>query len=204
MAGGTPMRIAMTGGIASGKSTVARLFAELGVPIVDMDVIARDVIAPGSALLAQVIERFGPGVRSADGNLDRRALREIIFRDANARSRLESILHPAIRARAAELEAAARGPYLITVVPLLAESKRADEYDRVLLIDSEERLQRERLAKRDGSSEATIEAALGAQVPRRARQVLAHDTILNDGALDTLRPQVQGLHEKYLKLAQGG
>ncbi len=197
------MRIALTGGIASGKSTVAQLFAELGVPIVDMDVIARELIAPGSALLAQVIERFGTSVRSADGSLDRRALREVIFRDANARAGLESILHPAIRARAAELETAARGPYVITVVPLLAETKRAGDYDRVLLVDSEERLQRERLAERDRSSAATIEAALSAQATRGARQALADDTLLNDGALAALRPRVRELHEKYLALARG-
>ncbi len=203
MAGSTPMRVALTGGIASGKSTVAQLFAELGVPIVDMDLIAREVIAPGSARLAQVFERFGATVRREDGSLDRRALREIIFRDARARASLESILHPAIRARAAELEAAVRSPYVITVVPLLAESKRAQEYDRVLLVDSEERLQRERLAQRDGSAEATIEAALGAQASRAARQALADDTIFNDGSPDMLRPRVRELHEKYLELARG-
>ena len=196
------MRVALTGGIASGKSTVAQLFAELGVPIVDMDLIAREVIAPGSARLAQVFERFGAGVRCDDGSLDRRALREIIFRDAGARASLESILHPAIRARAAELEAAVQAPYVITVVPLLAESKRADEYDRVLLVDSEERLQQERLAQRDGSSELTIEAALGAQASRAARQALADDTILNDGPPEMLRPRVRELHEKYLDLAR--
>ena len=197
------MRVALTGGIASGKSTVAQLFAELGVPIVDMDLIAREVIAPGSARLAQVFERFGATVRREDGSLDRRALREIIFRDADARASLESILHPAIRARAAELEAAVRSPYVITVVPLLAESKRAQEYDRVLLVDSEERLQQERLAQRDGSAEATIEAALGAQASRAARQALADDTILNEGSPEMLRPRVRELHEKYLELARG-
>ena len=202
MASATPMRVALTGGIASGKSTVASLFAELGVPIVDMDLIAREVLAPGSTLLEQVIARFGPGVRAADGSLDRRALREIIFADARARARLESILHPAIRARAAECEAARGGPYVITVVPLLAESERAGEYDRVLLVDSEERLQRERLSERDGSSAATIEAALGAQAPRAARRAVAHDIILNDGALATLRPRVQALHAHYLQLAR--
>jgi dephospho-CoA kinase len=203
MASGTPMRVALTGGIASGKSTVARLFAELGVPIVDMDLIAREVIAPGSALLEQVVRRFGPDVQATDGSLARRALREIIFRDAGARAELESMVHPAIRARAAEREAAAAGPYVITVVPLLAESERAGDYDRVLLVDAEERLQRERMAQRDGSGSATIEAALGAQASRATRRALAHDTILNDGELATLRPRVQALHAQYLELARG-
>jgi dephospho-CoA kinase len=202
MAGDTPMRVALTGGIASGKSTVAALFAALGVPIIDTDEIAREVIAPGSALLAQVLERFGPAVRAADGTLDRRALRELVFRDAQARAALESLLHPAIRARAAELEAAARAPYTITVIPLLAETGRAGDYNRVLLVDSEERAQRERLAQRDGGSTASIDAALGAQASRAARRALAHDVIVNDGELATLQPRVQALHAQYLQLAR--
>jgi dephospho-CoA kinase len=202
MASGTPMRVALTGGIASGKSTVASLFAELGVPIVDMDEIAREVVAPGSALLAQVIERFGPSVRAADGSLERRALREIIFREASARTGLEALLHPAIRARAAQREAAARGPYVITVIPLLAETERAGDYDRVLLVDCEERTQRERLAQRDGSSAATIEAALGAQASRAERRALANDVIVNDGALATLESRVRELHAQYLEMAR--
>jgi dephospho-CoA kinase len=202
MATGTPMRVALTGGIASGKSTVAALFGELRVPIVDLDEIAREVVTPGSELLTQVIERFGPGVRSADGSLDRHALREIVFRDASARAALESLLHPAIRARAVQREAAARGPYVITVIPLLAETRRASDYDRVLLVDCDERAQRERLAQRDGSSAATIEAALGAQATREARRALANDVIVNDGALGTLRPRVHELHAQYLDMAR--
>ena len=204
MATGTPMRVALTGGIASGKSTVAALFAELGVPIIDLDEIAREVVTPGSALLRQVIERFGPGVRTADGSLDRRALREVVFRDASARAGLEALLHPAIRARAAQRQATARGPYAITVIPLLAETERARDYDRVLLVDCDERLQRERLAQRDGSSAATNEAALGAQASRAARRALAHDVIVNDGALATLAPRVRELHAQYLDLARRG
>lgn len=204
MAGVKPMRVALTGGIASGKSTVAALFAELGVPIIDTDEIAREVIAPGSALLAQVISRFGPGVRGADGSLDRRALREIVFRDASARGELESLLHPAIRARAAELEAAVRGPYLITVIPLLAETRRAGDYDRVLLVDCDERLQRERLAKRDASDATAIDAALRAQASRATRHALADDLIVNDGAPAALAPQVRQLHARYLDLARSG
>jgi len=203
MAGDTPMRVALTGGIASGKSTVAALFAALGVPIIDTDDIAREVIAPGSALLAQVLGRFGPAVRAADGTLDRRALRELVFRDAHARAALEALLHPAIRTRAAEREAAARAPYTITVIPLLAETGRAADYSRVLLVDSEERSRRERLAQRDGGSAASIDAALGAQASRAARRALAHDVIDNDGELAALAPRVQQLHARYLQLARG-
>ena len=196
------MRVALTGGIATGKSSVAALFAQLGVPVIDMDQIAREVVAPGSALLAQVLERFGPTVRSADGSLDRRALREQVFRDAGARAALEALLHPSIRARAAELEAAARGPYSITVIPLLAETERASDYDRVLLVDCDERLQRERLAQRDGSSAAQIDAALASQALRAARRALANEVIVNDGAPAALAPRVAALHAQYLEWAR--
>ncbi len=198
------MRVALTGGIASGKSTVAALFAGLGVPVIDTDEIARELVAPGSALLAQVIERFGPGVRAADGSLERRALRELVFHDASARAALEALLHPAIRARAAEREAAVRGPYVITVIPLLAETGRAGDYERVLLVDCDERLQRERLAQRDGSSAATIDAALSAQASRAARRALADDVIVNDGEPAALAPRVRELHAQYLEMARRG
>ena len=196
------MRVALTGGIASGKSTVAALFAELGVPIIDLDEIAREVVAPGSALLAQVIEHFGRVVRAADGTLDRRALRAIVFGDSVARLELEALLHPAIGERAAQHGAAAHGPYLITVIPLLAESGRARDYDRVLLVDCDEQLQRERLAQRDGNDAQLIDAALSAQASRAARRALADDLIVNDGALASLGPRVRELHAQYLELAR--
>jgi dephospho-CoA kinase len=195
------MRVALTGGIASGKSTVAALFAALGVPIIDMDELAREVVAPGSELLEQVFERFGPSVRSPDGSLDRAALRELIFRDANARTGLEAMLHPAILARAAQRSAELGGPYQIVVVPLLAESGAARAYDRVLLVDCDESLQRTRLAQRDGSNAAQVDAALAAQASRAARQALADDVILNDGEAGALEPKVRELHRQYLKRA---
>jgi len=195
------MRVALTGGIASGKSTVAALFAALGVPVIDMDALAREVVAPGSALLAQVIARFGPGVRSADGSLDRRALREIVFHDARARQELENMLHPAIVARAAQLSAAAKGPYQIIVVPLLAETGAASQYDRVLLIDCDEAQQRARLAQRDGGTIELVEAALAAQASRATRLALADEVIRNDGEPAALEPKVRELHRQYLELA---
>jgi dephospho-CoA kinase len=200
---GPPWRVALTGGIASGKSTVAALFAELGVPIIDLDLIAREVVAPGTALLDALIARFGAGLRRIDGGLDRRALRELVFRDAGARRALEALLHPAISARAAEYSASAGGPYQIVVIPLLAETGAASEYERVLLIDCDEATQRTRLAQRDGLSAELVEAALASQVTRAARRALAADVIDNSGAIDALPAQVQALHQRYLELARG-
>ena len=195
------MRVALTGGIASGKSTVAALFAALGVPVIDMDELAREVVAPDSALLQQVIERFGPAVRNNAGSLNRAALRELVFRDALARGDLEAMLHPAILARAAQLSDERGGPYQIIVVPLLAESGAARQYDRVLLVDCDETLQRSRLAQRDGSSAVQVDAALAAQASRSARQTLADDVIVNDGDPAALQPKVRELHRQYLQRA---
>ncbi len=196
-----PLRIALTGGIASGKSTVAAQFARLGVPVIDLDQVAREVVAPGSALLAQVIERFGPGVRSGDGSLDRRALRAIVFNDADARRDLETLLHPAIRERAAECSVAAGGAYQIIVVPLLAETGTAGHYDRVLVVDCAPALQRARLAQRDGDSTGLVDAALAAQASRAARLALADEVIHNEGEPAALGPQVLELHRLYLQRA---
>ena len=196
-------RVALTGGIASGKSTVAALFAELGVPVIDLDLIAREVVAPGTALLDQVIARFGAGLRRADGGLDRRALGELVFRDAGARRALEALLHPAISARAAEHCARAGGRYQIVVIPLLAETGAASAYERVLLVDCDEATQRARLAQRDGMSPELIDAVLASQVTRAARRAVAADVIDNSGAAAALRSQVQTLHQRYLELAHG-
>lgn len=196
-----PWRVGLTGGIASGKSTVAALFAELGVPVIDLDDVAREVVAPGTPLLERVLARFGSGVRAADGSLNRRALREVVFRDSAARRELESMLHPAILARTEERLASAGGSYQIIVVPLLAETGGAARYDRVLVVDCDEALQRARLAQRDGASPELVEAALRAQASRAARLRVAADVIHNDGSTQALRPQVQRLHEQYQHLA---
>ena len=194
-------RVGLTGGIASGKSTVAALFAALGVPVIDLDEIAREVVAPGTALLAQVLDHFGPAVRAADGGLNRRALRDIVFADAVKRRELEALMHPAMRARAAQRSLQAGGPYQIIVDPLIAETRSAGRYDRVLLVDCDEALQRTRLAQRDGSSESQVAAALGAQAARAARRALATDVLENSGDVAALRQQVRSLHERYLALA---
>jgi dephospho-CoA kinase len=196
-----PFRVALTGGIASGKSTVADLFAALGVPVIDTDVIAREVVEPGQPALARVVEAFGSDVLDIDGRLDRRRLRERIFADPEARRRLESILHPAIRAEMERQSGAAGGPYQLLVIPLLTEGRRRDHVDRVLLVDVPEEMQIQRLMGRDGVSREQAQASLAAQATRAERLAMADDILRNTGRPDDLRDAVTGLHAKYLQLA---
>ena len=195
-------RVGLTGGIASGKSTVAAMFAALGIPVIDLDELAREVIAPGTELLARVLGRFGAAVRDPAGGLNRRALRELVFTDAAARCDLEALLHPAIRERAAQRIATAGGPYQIIVDPLLTESGSAERYDRVLLVDCDEALQRARLTARDGATAAQAQAALAAQATRAARRAVASDVLDNSGNYSQLLPQVRALHAQFLALAR--
>ncbi len=196
-------RVALTGGIASGKTTVANLFAARGIPLIDSDVIAREVVEPGQSALAAVVAAFGADVLGPDGRLDRRRLREQIFADVAARRRLESILHPAIRAEMdrQSVAAAGSGPYQMHVIPLLAEGGRRDHFDRVLLVDVPEAVQVERLMARDTVSAEQARASLRAQASREARRAIADDVVVNAGRLDELDAQVQRLHERYLQLS---
>ena len=196
-----PFRVALTGGIASGKSTVADLFAALGVPVIDTDVIAREVVEPGRPALAQVAEAFGPHVLDAEGRLDRKRMREHIFADPGARRRLEAILHPAIRAEMERQSQAAVGPYQVLVIPLLAEGGRRDHVDRVLLVDVPEELQIQRVMWRDGVSHDEAQATLNAQATRAQRLAMADDVLRNTGRVDDLREQVAKLHQQFLRLA---
>jgi len=198
-----PFRVALTGGIASGKSTVANLFAALGVPVIDTDVIAREVVEPGRPALTQVIETFGSEVLGSDGRLDRRRLRERIFADPDAKRRLEAILHPAIRAEMERQSRAADGPYQVLVIPLLTEGKRRDHVDRVLLVDVPEELQIQRLVSRDGVSHEQAQASLNAQATRAERLAMADDIVRNTGRPEDLRENIEALHERYLQLAAG-
>ncbi len=191
------LRVGLTGGIASGKTTVSHLFARLGVPIIDTDVIARDVVAPGTPLLQRVDQELGPGLIGADGALQRRQLRERVFSDPDARRRLEALLHPAIRAEVARQSAAATGPYHILVIPLLVEGQGRIPVDRVLVVDCPEDLQIQRLQARDGSSAAQARAMLAAQASRAARLAAADDVIVNDGDPGRLEAAVAALHQKY-------
>ena len=196
------LRIGLTGGIASGKSAAAAVFAELGVPVIDSDVIAREVVAPGSPGLAAIRARFGEGVLQADGQLDRRALRAQVFADPTARRELEALTHPLIRERMAAQYAAAGGPYQIHAIPLLVEGgARRPGIDRVLVIDCPEEIQVQRVMARDRVDEAGARAVLAAQASRAQRLAAADDVIVNDQGLETLREAVVTLHQRYLGLA---
>jgi len=195
-------RVGLTGGIASGKTTVANLFESLGVPVVDTDVLAREVLEPGTPLLAEVIAHFGADVKQLDGALDRRALRSRVFADPAERRWLEERTHPAIRALTDARCDAARGPYVIVAIPLLVETGGADRFDRVLVVDVEPAVQLARLQARDGSTRAEGERILAAQASRAARLAVANDVIRNDGDLAGLRDQVAALHRRYVEAAR--
>jgi dephospho-CoA kinase len=194
-------RVGLTGGIASGKSTAAGFFEGLGVPILDSDKIAREVVEPGQPPLERLIERFGPTILTPDGHLDRPALRNIVFSDPKARADLEALTHPAIGAAMEARSATAGGPYQILVIPLLVEKNLSSHVDRVLVVDCDEALQISRIHRRDGSSRKQAEAILSAQAPRAARLKAADDVIRNDAAVDSVQKQVAALHDRYLKFA---
>ena len=194
-------RIGLTGGIASGKSTVTKFFAALGVPIIDTDQVAREVVEPGQPPLERLVERFGRTILTPDGHLDRPKLREIVFSDPMARADLEALTHPAIGTAVQAWSAAAGGPYQVLVIPLLVEKNLTSQVDRVLVVDCDEELQIRRLQARDGSTVEQARAILNVQTSRTARLKSAHDVIQNDGDLSAVRDQVSALHTRYLELA---
>ena len=196
------MRIGLTGGIASGKSTVAGLFAALGVPVIDTDQIARDVVTPGTALLERLVARFGQAVLTPAGELDRRALRERIFAEPAERAALEELMHPAIMAQLQQRSQAAGGRYQILAIPLLVEHNLKAGVERVLVVDCSEALQLRRVQVRDGVTLAEARAVLAAQASRAARLAAADDVIVNEGDLAQLRQQVESLHIRYGTLAR--
>ncbi len=199
-----PLRIGLTGGIASGKSTVAELFGGLGAPVIDTDVIAREVVAPGMPALVQIRHEFGDRVFDELGQFDRAAMRQLAFGDDSARRRLEAILHPVIQAETVRQANVARGPYQVIVVPLLVRSPLVRFVDRVLAVDCDEETQVRRLMLRDGESEGQARRMLAAQSTREERLAVADDVIRNDGDLAATLEQVKTLHRKYLALAAGG
>jgi dephospho-CoA kinase len=193
--------VGLTGGIASGKSLVAAMFVDLGAALVDTDAIARDVVAAGQPALAALREALGPGVLTTTGELDRAAVRALVFADPAKRRTLESILHPAIRERTLAALAAVERRYAIVAVPLLVETDFAALVDRVLVVDCPAELQLERLMRRDALPRAAALAMIGAQADRVTRLKAAHDVIDNSGDRVATRRQVEQLHRRYLELA---
>ena len=196
------LRIGLTGGIASGKSTVAQRFSELGIPVIDADASSRCVVARGQPGLKAVVDRFGAGVLTAEGDLDRRALRDLIFADPQSRRDLEAILHPLIRVDMEQRAAAAVGPYLVMAIPLLVEGGSRDRIDRILVVDADEAMQLQRLVARDSVSPEQARAILAAQADRASRLKAADDVLVNSGTVRELREAVDRLHQQYLRFAE--
>ncbi|MFM5509558.1 dephospho-CoA kinase [Aeromonas rivipollensis] len=194
--------VAITGGIGSGKTTVANQFAALGIEVVDADLIARDVVAPGTPALAAITNHFGPEILTEQGLLDRRALRERIFSDPAAKSWLNALLHPIIRSEMLRQCAAASSPYCLLVVPLLVENRLTELADRVLVIDVDEATQIERTCRRDGVSREQAQAILASQASRSERLAMADDVLDNQsGTTETIQERILALHETYLAFA---
>jgi dephospho-CoA kinase len=193
--------IGLTGGVASGKSAAADEFTRLGVIVVDTDLLAREVVAPGQPALLQIVQEFGTQVLGMDGALDRRRLREQVFADPAARLQLEAITHPRIRELARTRLQGLSQPYAVLVIPLLAEKGRYDFIDRVLLVDVDPQVQLQRVQTRDAISAELARAMLDAQATREQRLAIADDVIDNSADLAHLYAQVAAMHQRYLDLA---
>jgi len=196
-----PLRIALTGGIASGKTAVSRHFAALGVPVIDADVAARAVVEPGSEALQQLTASFGNDILLPDGNLNRSALRQRIFTDPAARDTVNTILHPRIRTWMQEQASRQPAPYQLFVIPLLVETGQANDYDRVLLVEADSALRQQRLIARDHISAEQADAIFRAQADDSSRRAAATDRLNNNGDEAKLAQQVELLHRHFLDLA---
>lgn len=197
-----PFILGVTGGIGSGKSAATQWFESQGIHVVDADIVAREIVAPGQAALAAIQQTFGNWVLLADGSLDRRALREHIFQDPAARQQLEKITHPAIRQSIIQQLQQAQSLYVILVSPLLFESNQHQLVQHSLLIDVDEATQIQRASQRDGHNIEHIQQIIAAQMPRHQKQQLANDIVLNNGSLDALYQQLKVLHLGYLQRAE--
>ena len=196
-----PMIVALTGGLASGKSSVAQRLEELGVPVIDADVVARRLVEPGMPALAEIVEAFGAEVLDGQGRLDRARMRERIFGCETDRRMLESILHPKVRGKMREFAASADAPYVLFVIPLLVETGQAPDMDRVIVVDAPRTLRTARAAARDDSSPATIAAMLASQAAREDRLAVADVVIENTGGIADLRERVDAVHREICMLA---
>jgi len=190
--------VGLTGGIGSGKTTVANGFSKLGVPVIDADQLAHELVEPGQIALDEVSSTFGPEALTTDGRLDRNYMRQQIFSDPVRKSRLEAILHPKIRQHIRALLSDIRAPYCILVIPLLLETRQTDLVDRILVIDSPEKEQLIRVAARDRLSDNDIMAIMASQADRNTRLAAADDIIVNDQDITALTCHIQELHKHYM------
>lgn len=197
------LKVALTGGIGSGKSTAAHRFAQHGVPVIDADIIARDLVRPNQPAFQEVLRLFGRSILSAEGGLDRARLRQIVFSDSTSRKRLEAILHPRVYAVMEQQAAELKAPYVLLVVPLLVETGHIDLADRVLVVDLPEAEQVHRVRLRNGLSESEAKAIVQTQADRDARLAAADDVIDNSRDMAFLLAQVDQFHRMYLGLARG-
>lgn len=195
------LKIGLTGGIGSGKSTVAHYFSDYGVPVIDTDQLARELVLPGSPTLQLIVDTLGGWVLDEQGGLDREALRDRVFREPAMRKELEGILHPAIAAELLQRLSRLQSPYCVIVIPLLLESGWQRYVDQILVVDLPEKLQIERATRRDNSDKGSIARIMASQCDRAERLAAADDVIDNSHGADTLPSQVERLHDKYLELA---
>ncbi|WP_432696299.1 dephospho-CoA kinase [Marinobacterium sp. YM272] len=193
---GKTLKVGLTGGIGSGKSAAADMFSALGVPLVDADVVAREVVEPGEPALENIAAHFGPEVIQQDGRLDRKRLRELVFKEAEQRKWLENLLHPLINKRIREKLASFQSAYALLVSPLLIESGQDSLVDEVIVVDVDETTQIERTLARDGVTREQVERILASQATRQARQATADYLLDNSTSLEHLREQVETLHRR--------
>lgn len=201
--GRRPFTVILTGGIASGKTTVSELFEKLGVPVIDTDVIARQVVTPGRPALERIVHEFGTEFLRPDGCLDRKKMRELIFSSAESRKKLEGIIHPAVRSQVLLQVEKVDQPYCIIVIPLYFESSGFFHADRVLVVDVREETQISRLMDRDSTTLSTARSILHSQASRKQRLALADDVLENEASPTELNVKVRKLHESYLSQAAG-
>ncbi len=196
------LRIGLTGGIGSGKSSAAAMFARRGVPVIDADEIAKQLVAPGQPAYERIIQRFGKEFVDADGFIDRGRLRRHVFDDPASRRELEAILHPRVRQQIQRQLRALRAPYCVIVIPLIFEANQQDLVDRILVIDAAEDTQVQRVAARSSLADDEIRKIIAAQIGRNVRLRQAHDVITNEGELEQLEERVNAFHTRYLDLAR--
>jgi len=199
--GGKTLVIGLTGGIGSGKSTVASEFNKLGVPVIDADLLARELVASGQPALQEIVAHFGPRALRDDGTLDRAYLRTRIFSDSSDKQALEAILHPRIRQCIREQLATVTSPYCIVVIPLLLETRMTDLVDRILVVDAPEKEQLKRVAARDGLSHNVAAGIMAVQADRETRLSAADDIIINDASVDVLIERIRELHMHFMDIS---